>query len=168
MATGLTKHQIEIISQTAIKEYEKRIEIQQKEQRERNVGNTGLLLKNYRKLKELCEGLDEQAEEYSQTVLSLEVLTLESLEKHRFKTLKMLNHVDKMLVAYKFECNKGTPEEHRRYKILESRYLASTKLSVRDICELMAVEQGTVYRDTKIAISEMSVLLFGLDAINFK
>lgn len=79
-----------------------------------------------------------------------------------------MNHVDKMLVAYEWNCRKGSTEEQRRFKILKSRYLADERMTVKEICEYYHIEQGTVYRDTKTAIKDMSVLLFGIDAIDFR
>ena len=79
-----------------------------------------------------------------------------------------MNHVDKMLVSYEWHCKRGSVEEQRRYKILRKRYLIEDTMSVKEICEFFNIEQGTVYRDTRAAIKDMSVLLFGIDAIDFQ
>lgn len=168
----LTKNQMQFISEVAaaeaIKAYEKKRAKTKKEIKDRNLRNTELLLKNYIKLKDLCQGLDEQEASYENTIFELDNLTLETLGKYQLKTLKMLNHIDKMLIAYEWNCEHGTVEEQRRFKVLKSRFLVEDKLTVQDTSTLYNIEQGTVYRDTKIAIKDMSIMLFGLDAIDFK
>lgn len=172
MANGLTKHQLEIItekaSQQAIKAYEKRKVYEKKEVKSRNLRNTELLLKNYISLKDLCEETIYENIPTDYPDFSLESLSLESLSIYRAKTLKMMNHVDKMLVAYEWNCKKGSVEDQRRFKVLKKRYLIEDRMTVKELCENLMVEQGTVYRDTKVAIKDMSILLFGIDAIDFQ
>ena len=56
---NLTKHQLEIIANVAsleaVKAYESRHKKKQQEIKSRNLRNTELLLKNYTKLKDLCD-----------------------------------------------------------------------------------------------------------------
>ncbi len=169
---NLTKNQIAIIaekaSQEAIKAYEKKHKAVAKEVKTRNLRNTELLLKNYIKLKDLCDETIQEQIPVDYPDFSLEELTLESLSIYKAKTLKMMNHVDKMLVAHEWNCKKGSVEEQRRFKVLKKRYLIEDKLTVKEIVELHSIDQSTVYRDTKQAIKDMSILLFGIDAIDFK
>lgn len=167
MAEGLSKHQIEIITATVLREQRKIIRKQKREERSRNLRNTELLIKNYTKLKDLCDETIQEVIPVDYPEFDLEHLTLESLSVYRKKTMKMMNHVDRMLVAYEWNCKQGSIEEQRRYKILKLRYLADQRLPVKQIVELHNVDQSTVYRDTKNAIKDMSVLLFGIDAIDF-
>lgn len=168
---GITKHQLEIIAAASAKEaisaYEKKVDKQKKEIKKRNLRNTELLLKNYIKLKELCEDTVHQTVPTDYPEFSLETLTLESLSTYRAKTLKMMNHVDKMLVSYEWHCKKGSEEERRRFKVLKLRYLIEDRMTVKEIVELHSIDQTTVYRDSKRAIKDMSILLFGIDAIDF-
>ena len=165
---NLTKHQLEIITATVLQEHRKQSNKMKREEKSRNLRNTELLLKNYIKLKDLCDETIQEAIPDDYPDFSLESLTLESLTIYRKKTLMMMNHVDKMLVAYEWNCRKGSVEEQRRFKILKQRYLVDEHMTVKEICEYFHVEQGTVYRDTKIAIKDMAVLLFGVSAIDFK
>jgi hypothetical protein len=168
----LTKHQLEIIANAAsveaVKAYENRHKKKQKEIRDRNLRNTELLLKNYTKLKELCDETIQEAIPDDYPDFSLESLTLESLSVYRKKTFQMMNHVDKMLIAYEWNSKKGSIEEQRRFKVLKLRYISEDRLTVKEIVELHNIDQSTVYRDTKQAIKDMSVLLFGIDAIDFR
>lgn len=169
---NLTKQQLEIISATASREAIKAYEIKKdklkKEDKARNLRNTELLLKNYTKLKDLCDETIQEEIPNDYPDFSMENLTLESLTVYRKKTLMMMNHVDKMLVAYEWNCMRGSVEEKRRYNILKHKYLVENKLTVKEICQDAKVEQATVYRDIKIAIKDMSVLLFGISAIDFR
>lgn len=172
MVEGLTKHQLQIISevaaQEAIRAYEKNQVKIKKEKHDWKLRNTELLLKNYRKLKDHCSEIDSEIEEFEGTIFELQELTLESLMQYRYKTAKMLRHVDRMLIAYEWDCGHGSVEEKRRYDVLKWRYLSEDRLTVKEICENLNVEQGTVYRDTKLAIKEMTILLFGLDALEIR
>lgn len=168
---NLSKHQLEIISEAAtvqaIKIYEKKAKSEKKELKKRNLRNTELLLKNYVSLKDQCDESIEEVIPADYPEFSLDSLTLESLSVYRAKTMKMMNHVDRMLTAYEWNCEKGTIEEQRRFNVLKCRYLTEDKMTVKEICKEFNVEQGTVYRDTKISIKDMSVLLFGIEAIDF-
>lgn len=170
-AGNLTKHQLEIISEAAsiqaIKAYEAKSKLEKRDLKKRNLRNTELLLKNYVKLKDQCDESIEEVIPSNYPEFSLDSLTLESLSIYRAKTMKMMNHVDRMLVAYEWNCEKGSVEDQRRFNILKCRYLNDERMTVKEICKELNVEQGTVYRDTKISIKDMSVLLFGIDAIDF-
>lgn len=166
---SLTKHQIELItslaSQEAIKQYKAQLKKQKKEEKDWRLRNTKLLLENYHRLKKHCDDISAQIEEYEDTVLSLEELTLETLMKYRLMTSKMMHHFDRMLDHFRIDSENGTDEEQRRFKVIYHRYLSENKLNVQKLCEMYSVEQGTIYRDTKIGIHDLSVLLFGLAAL---
>ena len=171
LAGGLTKHQLEIISEAASKQaisaYEKKAKKEKSELKKRNLRNTELLLKNYVKLKDQCDESIEEIIPADYPEFSLDSLTLESLSVYRAKTMKMMNHVDRMLIAYEWNCEKGSEEERRRFKVLKLRYLIEDRMTVKEIVEHHSIDQTTVYRDSKRAIKDMSILLFGIDAIDF-
>ncbi|NOP79608.1 hypothetical protein HNV23_08930 [Bacillus paranthracis] len=168
---ALTKNQIELIStlagQEAIKQYKALQAKQKKTEKDWRLRNTKLLLQNYKRLKGHCEEIDSQIEEFEESVFNLEDLTLESLMKYRFKTAKMMKHFDRMLKHLEDDCMNGTEEDKRRWHVIYYRYLSEKVLPVHMVAEALCVEQGTVYRDTKIAIADLSVLLFGISAIEF-
>lgn len=167
----LTKNQIELISSLASQEAIKQFQVQQMKQKKKEkdwrLRNTKLLLENYHRLKDHCEDIDQQLEEYEDTVFNLEELTLETLMKYRFKTAKMMRHFDRMLKHFEADSKKGVEEEQRRYKVIYHKYLSENRLSVQRLCEKYNVEQGTIYRDIKLAINDLSVLLFGIVALEF-
>lgn len=162
----LTKNQLEIITQEVIKQFKEQHKKMQKQEKDWRLRNTKLLLENYHRLRDHCESIDQELEEYEDTVFILEELTLESLMKYKLKTVKMMKHFDRMLKHYERDCENGSEEEQRRYKVIYHRYLSETRVTVQKLCEMYSVEQGTIYRDTKLAINDISVLLFGLVALD--
>lgn len=171
MTKALTKNQIELISalasQEAIKHYQAQQKKQKKEEKDWRLRNTKLLLENYHRLKDHCEDIDQQIDEYEDTVLSLDELTLETLMKYKMKTAKMMRHFDRMVKHYETDSQRGSQEEHRRFKVLYHRYLSKDKLPIQSLCEMYNVERGMIYRDTKMAVHDLSVFLFGLAALEF-
>lgn len=163
--TGLTKHQIQIISQEAIKQFQAQQKKQKKHEHDWRLRNTKLLLENYHRLKDHCEDVPQQVEEYEDSIFDLEDLTLEILIKYRIKTAKMLNYFEQRMKHYETDSAIGTEEEKRRFKIINHRYLLTERLTVQQLCERYNVEQGTIYRDTKKAIKDISILLFGIAAL---
>jgi hypothetical protein len=162
----LTKNQIEIITQEVIKQLDKQQKKQQKQKKDWRLRNTKLLLENYQLLKEHCNEIEQEFEEYEDTMFSLEEFTLESLMKYRVKTAKMMRHFDRMLKFFEEDSLKGTEEDKRRFNVIYHRYLSGNKLTVQKLCKELNVEQTTVYRDSKHAINNISVLLFGLLALD--
>lgn len=88
--------------------------------------------------------------------------------KYRYKTAKMLRRVDRMLIAYEWDCEHGSVEEKRRSRILKNRYLAESRRTVKDSCEDLSVEQATIYRGTKRAVNDIAILLFGFGALELR
>lgn len=170
--TPLTKGQMKFISEVAASEAIKAVELEhkkkKKEKQDWRLRNTELLLKHYRKLKNHCTEIYDEVEEYEDSVLDLEQLTLESLEKYRFKTAKMLKYVDRKIIEYEKDCLNGPPEEQRRFRVIYDRYLADKRITVKLIAEKNQVDKSLIYKDTKQAIEDLTVCLFGLDAIEFK
>ena len=113
-----------------------------------------LLMKNYRKLKI----------HYSN--ISAEVLEVSSICSLRHKTQLMMSHVDKMLIAYKALCESAVnPEETRRWNALYLHYIAAERTPVEDIASRLCVDKRTFYRDINKAMTELAVLLFGIESI---
>lgn len=113
-----------------------------------------LLMKNYRRLKTY----------YAK--VSPETLEVDTIFSMRRKTGLMMSHVDNMLRAYEAMCSKAlTPDEARRWDALYLRYISDERLSVDDIAEELGVDKRTFYRDINMALEDLAVLLFGIEAI---
>ena len=116
--------------------------------------NVKLLMKNYRKLKQFQANIDE------------EVLAVESICVFKNKTSLMMQHVDRMLNAYNALCMADNhPEQQRRWQSLYLRYIASEKMRVGDIADFLKIDRRTLYRDLDKALSDLAVLLFGVEAM---
>lgn len=166
----IQQNNVEVINafRKVLTDHEKEMRTSERERKQNMVKNTELLLVNYRKCKEMVREIDMDKYTDEGTFLGSEELTLETLERYRMKTYKMVRHVDKMLAAYEWECNHGSEEEERRFGVLKKRYIAEQRMSVRDLMDYYNIGQTTVYSDTKKAIKDMASLLFGYEAVMFK
>ena len=116
--------------------------------------NVKLLMRNYRKLKLYCEKV------------SAEVLEVDAIYLMQRKTILMISHIDKMLVAYKALCQQSKlPEQHRRWEALYLRYIDERKMSIDQIAEHLHIDRRIFYRDISNAMDELAVLLFGIESI---
>lgn len=156
----------------AIKEtldaHEKQRNDLERKKKKNMVKNTELLITHFRKCKEMVREIDLDKLEDEGTFLSSEELTLETLERYRYKTYKMVRHIENMLVAYDYDTKQGTQEERRRFLIMQRRYIADNRMSVKEIMEHMNVSQSTVYSDSKKAMQDMSSFIFGYESVMFK
>lgn len=155
------------IKETLDTHEKKRIELERK-QKKNMVKNTELLITHFRKCKEMVREIDLDRLEDEGTFLSSEELTLETLERYRYKTYKMVRHIENMLVAYDNDTKRGTQEERRRFLIMQRRYIADNRMSIKEIMEHMNVSQSTVYSDSKKAMQDMSSFIFGYESVTFK
>ncbi|WP_373710725.1 MULTISPECIES: helix-turn-helix domain-containing protein [Jeotgalibaca] len=156
----------------AIKEtldaHEKQRNDLERKKKKNMVKNTELLITHFRKCKEMVREIDLDKLEDEGTFLSSEELTLETLERYRYKTYKMVRHIENMLVAYDYDTKQGTQEERRRFLIMQRRYIADNRMSIKEIMEHMNVSQSTVYSDSKKAMQDMSSFIFGYESVMFK
>lgn len=166
---ALTKNQLELITsvagQEAIKQFQAQEKKKKKHEQDWRLRNVTLLLDNYRRLKKHCESIENEVEEKEVGGIIVEELTIDSLLKYRIKTANMMKHFDRMLKHYESDCMNGTEEEYRRYKVIKNRFLNEQRLPVQKIAELFYVDEKSIYRDIKIAKEELSVLLFGITAL---
>lgn len=113
-----------------------------------------LLLENYRKLK------------MHYTKVAGESLEVSSLCSLKHKTGLMMGHVDIMLKAYKNLCEAAdTPDELRRWQAIYLRYITNKRITIDSIADKLCIDRRTFFRDVKRAMQELSVLLFGIEAI---
>lgn len=166
----LKRNNVEVINafRKVLSDHEKEMKQAERDKKRNMIKNTELLLVNYRKCKEMVREIDMDKYTDEGTFLGSEELTLETLERYRMKTYKMVRHVDKMLAAYEWECGHGSDEEKRRFAVLKKRYIADDRMTVKELMEYFHISQTTVYGDTKKAIKDMASLLFGYEAVMFK
>lgn len=139
-------------------------ESKDKENKNRIMYNTKLLLRNYKKLKAHCVLVEVQLEEDAETFWNHKWLDLDNLMQNKAKTVKIMKQVDKAIEYYKKDCfDDGSDNSIRRYDILKMKYLNDVTLSDDDIAAEYDIARTTVVRQVDKAISDISVLLFGID-----
>lgn len=148
---------------------------------DRRCHNTRLLLEHYHELeKHVAAVSDDISEEIDDAIIhgaeTLDIMTqlvskwdtkVRSLEESAARTYRLLRHVDCILAGYRFECE-SSPSEHlqRRWRCLHARYIADPVMTTSEIAAAEFVDERTVQRDLKAAISDLGVLLFGADGLN--
>lgn len=93
------------------------------------------------------------------------VIRLESVGKYHEKSRQLLKYINMALAMYKERCVNWDDLAYRRYRTIEWLYLSTTHLSESEIAKYYNVDRSVINRDKDRAINELSVLLFGIDAI---
>ena len=151
----MRKEEIEEVVKIAAAEVLVRREEIIKDEYDARYQDVKLLMKNYRRLKIYYAKVSPEA-----------AVEVDSIFAMRRKTGLMMSHVDNMLRAYEAMCSKAlTPDEARRWDALYLRYISDERLSVDDIAEELGVDKRTFYRDINMALEDLAVLLFGIEAI---
>ena len=130
---------VRLASETAVESYRKELERQQeqdgKARRERHhrvVNSAKMLLKNYRRFKQMTVssvyGKDTSTNETLVELLELMQgiyrsgeLEVVSIKDRVARTELMIEHIDAMLEVYKKDCNRS-PEGQRRYRVIYWMY----------------------------------------------
>lgn len=93
------------------------------------------------------------------------VIRLESVGKYHEKSRQLLKYINMALEMYRERCVSWDDLAYRRYRTIEWLYLSTTHLSESEIAKYYNVDRSVINRDKDRAINELSVLLFGIDAI---
>lgn len=168
MSKGLTKHQIEIISETAIREFKKEMKRAEKEKDDNRLFNTRLIIFNYRELKAHCSTIPEAIEEFEESIFDEEKLTLEVLMQERARTYVMMEYIDLMWDAYAKHSEIRDELYQRRFNIVNSLFIDKEILNVNQLSEIHHISVPLIYKDRNAGINNFSVFLFGLKSLHFK
>lgn len=148
--------------------------------KDRRLRNTKLLLKNYRLLKEHCEGavfMDEQVEDESIVDFMAmmeepgysDKVFVESIGKSAARTQLIMQHIEKMMDIYKVISEQsGRKEDQRNYWIIWHFYVSDERLTIEEIADRFNVDRSTIYRAINSGTEILSALFFGIDGINKK
>jgi hypothetical protein len=171
----LNEEQLEIISKAAAlavyELLERENQKRKKDRQDRRLHNIKLLLRNYRSLVLHCEDWKDELVAIDRTsiqdldISTISIEAIESIKKSKEKSLAMVMFIRSKMLAYKNSC---TDEELKYFRVLEKKYLTEYKYSILDIAEDEQIDRATVYRYLDKAISELPVVFFGVDAIQFK
>lgn len=166
MAIDLTNEQIETIGRVVVKQQRKQGRKQKKLEHDRRLRNTRLLLSRYRELSDHIQ-LSEvtEAENISYELEHGTVVRLDSLGKYHEKSRKLIEYLNTALKMYKERCINWDEAAYRRYRTIEWLYLSTTRLNESEIAHYYKVDRSVITRDKARAINEISILLFGIDAV---
>lgn len=147
---------------------------------DRRLRNTKLLLKNYRMFKKHCTGAvytdeagehDGQEEESALELLDMmlqrnNAITVESIRNSCRRTKIMIRHIDTMLSLYDIYCTQSDNEALKRgFRIIKAMYIDEDAKTVEQIAEQENVSTRQAYRDHDAAVDKISMLMFGVDAL---
>lgn len=153
----MLKEEIEEVARIAAAEVLVRREEIIKDEYDARYQDVKLLMKNYRRLKTYY------------VKVAPETLEVDSIFAMRRKTGLMMSHVDNMLTAYRVMCKEAlTPEESRRWDALYLRYISDERLGIDTIAAELNIDRRTFFRDISLAMEDLAVLLFGIEAIGVR
>lgn len=165
----LDEDMIKVISETAIEKYREAEKKDIKIKKDKRLHNVKQLMNNYKRIEQSvknakAEDQDEEVKDLDIQHLMTSEFMVESLTQSKSRSKLMLDHVDKTLEAYKQICVVENVEE--RYRLLHDRYIKN--IPAHQLSEKYALSRRTFYRQIDRACEDMSVLLFGIDAVNFE
>ena len=91
-------------------------------------------------------------------------VSVQAMRERVAQTRIILHHVDKMLAFYEHECQTAEKlEEARKWETVDYLYLRDEdKKTIQELAEHFEVDMSTAYRYRRTAISDLSVLFFGI------
>jgi len=162
---------VRVAVETALEVYAKEKQKERRRRADRRLRDTKRLMRNYREIKihagnaiaSLTEVVNDDYEFFHNLMSDGDKIDVEAIVRSKAKSAIMLAHVDAMLQVYQIMCYGSVkPEDQRRYRVLEARYLIETPLPVHKIAEQENIDTRTVYKDIDVACEKMSALLFGI------
>ena len=145
-----------------------------KKRYDRRLRNTELLLKNYRNFKEHAENAIYLDTELENASLEDEFdeddnakMYINSILKTKKRTQIILKHIDRCLEYYECKCLSSEKEEvQRRIKVIKMLYIDDEKMSYLEVAKKLGeISTKTIERAKKVALSELTVLFFGIDGV---
>lgn len=137
-----------------------------KKDRDRRLRNTLMLLINYRRLKlhiQTEPGDDELTMQYE--AQNGVVIRFDEISKYHAKSRALIKYLDRILEVYKAECEEGSASEYRRYQVINKLYLGPHKYKLIDLQDIYGKDTSTLNKDKKQAIEDISIMLYGIDAL---
>jgi hypothetical protein len=166
-------------AKVALDRYEQERQKAKRENADRRLRNTKLLLRNYRTLMSHCESAIFDIQQIESEDSPIDILYeldnsmfniemhIESIKRTAERTYIMMNHVNAMLSIYELSCARSPNlEDRRRYQVLHDLYIADVPKTARDIADEQHIDMRTVYKDIDIVTERLSALLFGIYGLN--
>lgn len=160
---GINNEQIAAIAAVVLREQHRA----KKKEGDRRLRNTKMLLQNYRRLGrhiQIEPGDEELTLKYEAE--NGVIIRFDELNKYHAKSRALLKYLDSILAAYKDECKQGDEADWRRYQVIDKLYLSTQRFSLSEIAIFYDKDRSTIDRDKRRGIDELSVMLYGMDALN--
>lgn len=165
-------------AKAALMRYEQERKHQQRENADRRLRNTKILLRNYHMLRENKDSsvygrsqMEESAADILDSMMNLynDEVIIDSIKRSATRTAIMVSHIDTMIDIYEAYCIKSNNEiDMRRYEVLYDMYIADIVLSAKQIAKKQNISKETVYGDLNIAIERVTCLIFGVDGLKLQ
>lgn len=170
----LTKEQIDLIATKVMEINRKQHETEEKQEKDRRLRNTKLLLRNYHSFQQyVSKTKDRTLEKEGITEDQIIILTKEDIVKSikisTQRTLMMIRHLDQALESLRFVCEQDqrtNKASSKQYEIIKARYLE--KESIEAIALKYGINERSVYKSIDAATERLSILLFGVYGIEIK
>lgn len=171
------------IAEETVKTFRKEEKNEAMKKQNRNLYNTRLLLENYRGLNEYAKSAiysveqlieDKAIGEYEVKLLMKcgvkeDDLLIKSVASGAVRVKTLMAQVNKMLNVYRVDCETSSSEtKKRRYRVINSLYLAEERKSTKEIADIEGEELRTIQNDAKAAREELTPLIFGIDGLVIK
>jgi hypothetical protein len=174
----IDKEILEEVVKKVLTEYDKQLYEKSKRKRDRRLRNTKLLLRNYNNFSEHCRNavyVNNKLEEEDPIEILMESsnededLFINSIKRTHERTKIILDHIDSIMSYYRFKADNSKDEKViRRFKILKFVYFNEQYHTYEEIAEIFEIDARTVFRDVKMAVEEISVLMFGIDGLKIE
>ncbi|VDG18560.1 hypothetical protein MUDAN_BIHEEGNE_03400 [Lactiplantibacillus mudanjiangensis] len=166
----LTDAQIQLAAKVGVHAYQDKVKRAKQSAYEKKLRNTKLILTKYRFLEDHVKvGLPKLSEDDLDAISGIPSweLSIYSLVGYQARSKAMIAYIDAVLDQYKEDCLQSNDERvSRRFPTIWNLYLRPATINRERVAELLNVERRTVGRDVADAIDDLSVLLWGADAIN--
>lgn len=137
---------------------------------EKKCRNIKLILENYHYLEKhvnvdlpVLNAQDQQAA----AIIPKWELSVYAMLGFKARSKLMIEYINLVLKAYKEECLTSHDEaKQRRYRVIKALYLNNPTITREKCAELFNVNHRTIDRDVSASLRELSILLWGADAIN--
>ena len=159
----LSKDEIKAIGKAVAAEVTREHKTRTKQEQDYRLRNTGILLREYRKLEAHVQANPESylsSDEYE--MLTGRAVADHDLAKYHVKTRKLMRYVDNALGAYRAMCDNSETSDQRRWNILYRHLLCQETASQAELAKYYSVDRTTISRELNRAMQDVSVILFGV------
>lgn len=134
-----------------------------KQQKDKRLHNTRLLMKNYNTLKNHLENVNEDIKEFELEVEmdSKDNIWIMSIARSKMRTAKMIGYLESAMYITKDKFNKNYESE--KYRAFELYYI--DKKTNEEIQEELNCGKNSPKKWSDLIIEELNVLLWGIDAL---